>query len=192
MGGAFELPTRDELLAEKNLIEIEKIKQNSVVLIGSYSDPVLKIIRECLEETGEDLAPVEARYVKERRGMTPRQKLHAILSVCDFVIAEDSVPCGEMIELEYCRHTGAITAVMHRGQRSSFMTLDCDLHSPDFKKFPYKSTGKAEMKKVIRSITRWVKTSKNCREKEIRKFDMVKLAYSNYCSDERCQQRKRF
>jgi len=185
----YELPTKEELLKEIPKVEVENITENSVVLIGSYSGSQLKIIRECLEEVSDSVA-IEAKYVKDRHGMTPRQKLHAILSVCNFVIAEDSVPSGEMIELEYCRHTGAITAIMHTGLRSSYMTLDCDLHSPDFNKFPYK-TNKEEVKKVVKNIIKWVKETKDKRQEKVKAFEKVKIASSKYCAEENCPNRKR-
>ncbi len=186
-----ELPEKDKLIEritqEKS---IEDVKKNSVVLIGAYSDTSLKTIRECIQTVNPELSPVKADDVNYEYGMTPRQKLHAILSVCNFVIAEDSVPCGEILELEYCRHSGAITAIMHTGQRSTYMTLDCGLHSPDFQAFNYNPKNLDEIKKVIKEIISWVKTVKDNRDNEMKKFGATKLAHSKYCAVDECKERR--
>lgn len=186
------IPKLEELLKEH--ITIQEITDDSVVLIGSYSDNILKIIRECLEEIVPPFVPIIAKKVTAQHGMTPRQKLHAVLSICGFVIAEDSIPCGEMIELEYCRHTGAVTAIMHRGVRSSYMTLDCALHSPDFAEFEYKSKSKEDIRPIIKEIISWVQETKKVRRDRVEGFDDPNntLAYEKYCSKSDCINRERF
>ncbi|GEM_PF-2287791 len=183
----FPTPTKlMETIVKEKAVEGEK--KNIVILIGNYSDSSLMTIRKCLQEVDSKLNAYKADDIGSEDWITPRQKLHALLSVCNFVIAEDSVPCGEMLELEYCRHTGAITAIMHTGQRSSFMTLDCDLHSPDFEVFNYNPKNFEETKKTIKQVLEWVEKTKKRRTDEMQKWTK-ELAYTRYCAKENCKER---
>ncbi|MBI4045078.1 MAG: hypothetical protein HY392_05195 [Candidatus Diapherotrites archaeon] len=153
---------------------LEKLKENTVVLLGSYKEKH----REFLDNVATVLQ-IKFRYtplildnVYTVNKGTPRQVIHNLLSGCNFVIADDTVPSGESLELEYSRNVGALTAIICRFHekgwpRSTFMTADFDVHSLDFKTFRFNSKidNLSQIEKLIVEITKW----KDGRKKDITK-----------------------
>ncbi len=171
---------------------LEKLKEKMVVLLGCYIVEhleFLKIIQTILEVKFQYKSIILEDMYNLGDGTTisketPRQIVHNIISSSNFVIADDTVPSGESLELEYCRNCGAITAIICRyhnniWQRSTFMTSDFTIHSLDFKKFnvvPSRNASKnlKEIEKMLNSIIKW----KDARKKEI--HDKMKKAYEEY------------
>ncbi len=123
------------------------------VILGSYKTPHGRNFFKRVSAVLDD-SEIPYTVIKNFEGMefeTPRKKLHWFLSGAKFVIADDSMACGEIMELEYCRHCGIVTAILtsETGDRSSWMTLDCDIHSKDFRCFEY---GKDEVENYVTAI----------------------------------------
>lgn len=123
------------------LIELNKTSSNLVVILGSkyYKEDILKKIEPTLAQKG--YTPIVAFEISENfeEHFTPRQRIFWFLSNSVFIIAEDSIPSGEMLELEYCKTLGATTIILHDKKlpRSSWMTLDIEIHSSNFRCFEY-------------------------------------------------------
>ena len=146
-----------------------------VVLIISPSTKILEVLRDVITERLDlVLGLYRTKYMKDflenislllqRKGYIPqvvenfkeikydtaRQKLHCLLSLCNFVITDDSEASGEIVELEYCRNVGVVTAILSQEKRrSSWMTLDFEIHSSDFKSFDYATNTLKELNKIL-------------------------------------------
>lgn len=101
---------------------------------------------------------------------TPRRKLHFILSAVNFVVADDSYPSGEILELEYSRNCGAIVAILSRSRRSSWMTLDCSIHSNDFKIF---ECNDRKLEDVLAEANDWANKRREYVDEEMTKFENI-------------------
>ncbi len=86
------------------------------------------------------------------------------------MVSNNCKPCGELLELEYCRNTGVITAILSKKNErfGSWMTIDFHIHSRDFRIFDYGSEDIESLKKFVKEITRWVDTRCKERENEIK------------------------
>jgi len=67
-------------------------------------------------------------------GWTFRQLYHFIIAMARFIIIDDTVPSGAILELAYARDTGTITIILEAEEdgtkiRSTGMTLDFKIHS---------------------------------------------------------------
>lgn len=103
---------------------------------------------------------------------TPRQKVHSFLSTSKFVVADNCIPCGELLELEYCKNSGVITAIMtKKGKKlGSWMTIDFHIHSKDFWLFDYDREDLDYIRKFMNNkVIKWVSKRCNEREKELNK-----------------------
>jgi len=163
--------------------KLEEVKENTVVLLGCYNGEH----KTFLENIGTILqvdygyGPMLLEEFYKVPSETPRQAVHNIISSCNFVIADDTVPSGESLELEYCRNCGAVTAIVcrfHEKQwsRSTFMTCDFSIHSLDFEIFKFNSKvyKMDEIKKLVKRIVKW----KNDRKAEIAR--RMKIEEANY------------
>lgn len=133
-----------------------KITKRNVVVLGSriYKEEVVNKISVKLLDN--NLLPTPAFKITQtiEEHITPRQRICWFLSNSVFVIAEDSVPSGEIVELEYCKNIGVTTCILHDKNlpRSSWMTLDADIHTSDFKCFRY---DKNNLDSVIDKAIKW-------------------------------------
>jgi hypothetical protein len=120
-----------------------------VLLLGNYEDQNSeRFLKNIGKEVGRHgysaLTIKEIQTLFKSRSRTPRQLLHYWLSNVAFVIADDTMPSGVIVELEHALHCGAVVAIISRAhklecgcRRSTWMTIDYDIHSPNFKVFPY-------------------------------------------------------
>jgi len=171
---------------------LEKQKEKMVVLLGCYKEEhliFLKNVKTILDvKFGYQSIILEDLYNigdgSTISNETPRQILHNLISSSNFVIADDTVPSGESLELGYCRNCGAITAIICRyynetWQRSTFMTSDFTIHSLDFEKFNFMpdsntTINSKKIEELLFSITKW----KDARKKRIQ--EQLKDAYEEY------------
>ena len=141
----------------------EDVATHIVPIFGSYNaehttfvlDTVfgLLIHEEIRAGDGKRLYPLIPKYAEEKQlmgedrevhnictlykeaGWTPRQLLHLVISLARYVIVDDTVPSGAILEMGYARNTGTIMIVLggKRGRtyRSSWMTYDFAVHSKD-------------------------------------------------------------
>lgn len=99
--------------------------------------------------------------------VTFRQKLHLLLSASRFVIIEDSYPSGAILEIGYARNCGTVTIILrkkgeNRIMRSTSMTLDFVIHSPDFEVFYYPQEISLDSDKLSREqYKKLIQTIKN-------------------------------
>lgn len=150
----------------------QKFVQSNVVILGSYikQKSILDKLRILLEV--QEYTPIIIEDIENIEHETPRQKIHSLLATCNFVIAEDTEPCGEIIELEYCRHVGVVTAIISRKyERSSWMTSDFEIHSRDFKVFAYRSEKINDLEKLLKIIIEWVRNRIKKRQKQMREIE---------------------
>lgn len=141
------------------ITQLNEISKRTVVVLGSkhYKEPIIKRMDSVLTEN--KFVPLVAFKISEmfEEHLTPRQRIFWFLSNSRFVLAEDSVPSGEMIELEYCKDLGVTTAILHDKNlpRSSWMTLDIDIHSSNFRCFEYE---KDSIEETVKEAIIWAES----------------------------------
>ncbi len=172
---------------DRKIIEtMQKEYEKTVLLLGMYdggeSEQFLETLRLTLERKGEYQGITVKSLGDALKNKTPRQLLHYFLSNVSFVIADDTYPSGVLTELEYALHCGAIVAIISRGnskddgcRRSSWMTLDYDIHTPNFKVFEYSGpVDNEKINELLEEIIRFV----NDRKKNV--LEKFKKADSDY------------
>ena len=143
--------------------------EHNVVVLGSrfFKEDIIDMISAKLTQNG--YTPIIAFKISENFELhfTPRQRICWFLANSRFVIAEDSVPSGEIIELEYCRNLGVTTAVLHDKNlpRSSWMTLDIDIHGTDFNCFGYDKNDKRDISARISEAIIWANNRNDDKKK---------------------------
>jgi len=140
-------------------------KEKRVTILGSSSRMLfLKNIKISLIDRGFRGIIIEQlpHFMYE----TPRQKVHSSLSNSKFVIADNCEPSGELLELEYCKNSGVVTAMItKKGERlASWMSIDFHIHSKDFCIFDYEKEDLESVRKFVDEIISWV--NKRCLERE--------------------------
>lgn len=144
----------------ENLKHMQETTKNNVVVLGSknFKEDIITKITSRLVERG--YVPYVAFNLTEfvlPDHFTPRQRIYWFLADSCFVIAEDTVPSGEMVELEYCKNLGVTTAILHDKNlpRSSWMTLDVDIHCSDFSCFSYDKNNPEDLEKNVDKAIDW-------------------------------------
>ena len=168
----------------EDIAKLNEISERSVVILGSkfFKDHIIEKISAILLDN--KLSPSIAFKVQEDFDIhfTPRQRIYWFLSNSRFVIAEDSIPSGEMVELEYCKNLGVTTAILHDENlpRSSWMTLDVDIHGADFRCFPYNKDNLAEkIKESINWANERNKIKKEAFEKSHKEWNEKNKVFEN-------------
>lgn len=101
--------------------QTKKFRESNIPILGSYmKNRVLLDKIKALVEI-KHLIPVIIDALENIKHETPRQKIYNVLANAKFVIADDTEPCGEMIELEYCRNIGINTAIICKKKFTLFM-----------------------------------------------------------------------
>ena len=142
-----------------DLKKLEEITKKNVVVLGSknFKEETIGRITARLVEVG--YTPIVAFKFSGalQEHFTPRQRIYWFLADACFVIAEDTIPSGEMVELEYCKNIGVTTAILHDKNlpRSSWMTLDVDIHCADFACFPYDRQKPENLEKNVDTAVAW-------------------------------------
>lgn len=155
--------------------QLNEISKRSVVILGSriYREKMIDKISSTVLDDG-NFVPTIAYKLQQTfdRHQTPRQRINLLLAIASFVIAEDSVSSGEIVELEYCRNLGVTTAVLHDESlpRSSWMTLDVDIHCADFRCFPYK---KDNLENKVREAIKWAEKRNQEKMQEFLKKEKI-------------------
>jgi len=194
-----------------------KVSTNIVPIFGSFNakhvvDVICSVFTIILNEgkyvpftTLHDIVkamptmPYHVRRVYEKLyklfhdvGWTTRQLFHLIISIARFIIVDDTVPSGAILELGYARNAGTITIVLaararHRNSgeiayRSTGMTYDFDIHSADVKVFEYdwkvveteQNNGntvslRRHLKGILNDAFKWANKRFEMRKKELEK-----------------------
>ncbi len=151
--------------------QTKKFRESNVPILGSYMEnrSLLDKVKALVET--KHLIPIIIDTLENIKHETPRQKIYNVLSNAKFVIADDTYPCGEMIELEYCRNIGINTAIIcEKNLRSSWLTWDFEIHSKDFKVFVLKSKKMSELEKTLIKIIKWNEKRNKEKEKHLKKI----------------------
>ncbi len=168
-GGVYNLTNSDEIILYAK--QTKKFRESNVPILGSYMNnrPLLDKIKALIET--KHLIPIIIDTLETIKHETPRQKIYNVLANAKFVIADDTYPCGEMIELEYCRNIGINTAIIcKKNVRSSWLTWDFEIHSKDFKVFVFKSEKMSELGKTVVKMIKWSEKRNNEKEKHLKKI----------------------
>ena len=165
----------------------EVLLDRVVIILGGYEKiDLLQAIQTELERMDfVPIVPGVGPFKELNYSETPRQKLHGYTSNAKFVLVEDSKPSGAIIELEYCRHVGVITPIIFEELsseitgRSTFMTLDLEVHSKDFKSFRYMKTDMKSIRVLLKKVLFWVKNREKERQREFQTLKKTVYARSS-------------
>ncbi|MFH1472447.1 MAG: hypothetical protein ABIF85_06105 [Nanoarchaeota archaeon] len=154
----------------ETLTKLAETSKDSVVVLGSryYKEEIMGKIKSRLVDNGyAAFAAVEITRSFDEH-FTPRQRIYWFLANSCFVIAEDSVPSGQMVELEYCKNIGVSTAILYDKNlpRSSWMTLDMDIHCSDFKCFCYDRHKDGNLEETVDNAIKWAKKRNKDKQNE--------------------------
>ncbi|GEM_PF-4539699 len=158
--------TKEEM--EEAFDELAK-KEGRVTILGSGDRmDFLKNIKIAVQSLG-NYRCIIIEKIPHFKYETPRQKVHSFLSSSKFVIADNCKPSGELLELEYCRNAGVITAILaQKSQKlASWMSIDFHIHSKDFELFDYEKEDVDYLKEFMKSVIVWVENRCNEREQDI-------------------------
>jgi len=151
----------NENIIEKNNINdmFRYCKENVVLIIGKDTGKelgYLKNIKNILKENG--LEGVLLKEEKDIIGSSVTDKFRKYSTICSFVIAEDSVLSGHLIELEICKSNDIVTAILRReGSGSSEMAKCYSQNNKNMKYFKYEIEGKNDLKKILEKVIAWGK-----------------------------------
>ena len=172
----IKISTEESLEKIKNIIKYE-ISEKLVPVLGPYVRPENKAIIQniviAVSNPPNAMTPIDPEKINmEGVYDTARHKINSLIAKAKFVIVEDSVPSGAILELEYCKNVGAITAIFRkRGKKSSWMSIDFEIHSEDFCSFEYDDWSSNGFEKMIKGpVLDWVeerKKKRNDRFKEL-------------------------
>ncbi len=145
-----------------------------VPVLGSYKGKRLRFLQKIssiLQDSG--YIPIRMDKMKKPDFDTARHKLHTYLSTSCFAIVDDSTPSGAIVELEYSRNVGAITVILRpKGKKSSWMTLDFEIHSLDFKSFDYERENMRELGNLFKGkVFKWIEKRKIDRRKQFKSLE---------------------
>jgi len=194
----------------KQITEMQEYYNKTILLLGNYENPEGEMFLESLKTNIERHFPYYGTTVKKLDSVsallkkTPRQILHFWLSNFAFVIADDTLPSGEIVELEHCLHCGAVAAIIARGKtkeecrRSSWMTIDYHIHSTNFKVFEYE--GDIDDKKITELLGKIIPFAEKRKEEVVKEFEKAHKDYaakrdvvrakSNECMVDGCKSKK--
>ncbi|GEM_PF-4173910 len=153
----------------KSMEEDHLKKKHIVIVLGKHIDDetnkIMKLFLMALQDIeidGEQLKPVTLQSIKVEDTLkfeTPRQKAHSLFSGAHFVVIENMCPAGQIVELEYCRNVGVMTAIVCKKdcKQSSWMTLDFPIHSNDIKVFFFDDLKLDNIRTTTNDIFDWVK-----------------------------------
>ncbi len=156
------------------------IPTRGVLILGSYSQEnrwILATLADAINLRG--YLPIQAREFFRWYGQTSRQWIANLCAIVRFIIAEDSYPSGESLELKYCTDVGQVTAILRQeGIVSTWMTLDFDIHQCDMHIFPYtinQLQDPIERNRIINNIIQWAE--QRLREREEQFYNRIMNYY---------------
>lgn len=156
----------------------KNVWNNSVLLLGSYSKPQSRMLMSNLAVllAEEDYVPFLVEDLDRLSGEKPRQKVTFLISGVRFVIADDTHASGEILELDYCYNSGAVTCILRVDyNKSSWMSLDFEVDSRDMEVFDIDSTIIDDMDALDEfkenQIVDWAETRLDSREQEFQQLE---------------------
>ena len=175
LSGSDNLDEKLEELIESGLSENEakdakremETKKSRVTILGSHERiHFLKNIKIAIQPTYHGVIVEDMPHFKYE---TPRQKVHSFLSSSRFVMVDNCLPAGQLIELEYCRNSGVITAILvNKGKpMGSWMSIDFHIHSKDFDLFDYEKDDIDYLREFVKPVIKWAENRCIEREKDI-------------------------
>jgi hypothetical protein len=133
---------------------LETQKQKKVLLLGDYSGDGrsnLEAIKEALFSLGYE--PVLVDEIDDHPFQNLRQKSLWLASLARFVVVEDSVESGHLVELTDLLNNSFITVVLRReGRQSTFMIIGASHFYKGVQEFEYLTEN---MTAVLRAAVEW-------------------------------------
>lgn len=137
-------------------------KENVVLIIGKDTGKeldMLKDIKNILKQNG--LVGLLLKEEKDIEGLSVTDKFRKYSSICSFVIAEDSVASGHLIELEICKSNDIVTAILRcEGSGSSLMAINYSRNNKNIRYFQYTKEGKNNLRNTVKKVISWWKEEK--------------------------------
>jgi hypothetical protein len=103
---------------------IEKYKKKTVLVLGSYDDPGIRRIDNIVSSLIElGYEPLLIKNIPDSPYQDLPQKVANFALLSRFVVIDDSMPSGHLIEIEICKNLRVVTILLRSGGvASSWMT----------------------------------------------------------------------
>lgn len=123
--------------------DLEKIlisaKETGVLILGQDTTEMYRLerIEECLNSLGYHGIIIK-KTVFEVIPQTLEEKVSTFANIAKFIIIENSIPSGHLIELKICEQGKWTTAILQeKGKSSSYLTAHIDFQANFIEKFDY-------------------------------------------------------
>lgn len=153
------LAMRDVADAKRQSVDVSTFLKNArgtVLILGSFNDGLGRLhdIKIALRERG--YRPYTLLDVPDHEGHDIRQKFQLLALTSDFVVFEDSVPSGHLVELVLANQAGIIVVVIREeGRQSTFMTAGGALVSKVMREWDYTAS---TLGQVISEASDWAES----------------------------------